>query len=306
MKLLKAAKEKSRFNWLRFVLKFIIVLIVLFIAACLIVDYFVQFRMSDKELYAFFKKNKIKGSVGYYKAGGRSIRYVSMGNDMLPTLFFIHGAPASLSIYHNFYRDSTLLRTFKMYAVDRPGYGYSGVGMPEPSIQRQVEMIAPVISSLNKVKHPVIIVAGSYGTPIACRLAMDYPSLVDGLVLIGPSLAPGEEKTYWFTRAVEHPLLNWFIPRMLQSANTEKLAHKEQLEKLLPYWKNIRIPVTYLQGEKDELIYTSNIPFARKYLTNVPSLDIEIFKNRPHFMLFTEKEAIKKKILEMLGKITQQ
>lgn len=303
MNLLKTIKRNTLRSWLKFILKFVLGLIILFIIACLVVDHFIQFRMNDKELYAFFKRNNIKGAVRYYEAGGRRIRYISIGNDTLPTLFFIHGSPASLSIYHNYYKDSILLKKFKMYAVDRPGYGYSGLGLPEPSIQKQVEMISPVIDSLNQVTHPVIIVAGSYGTPIACRIAMDHPTLVDGLVLIGPSIAPGEEKTYWFTRAIENPLLNWFIPRMFQSANTEKLAHKEQLQKMLPYWKNIRIPVTYLQGENDELIYTSNLSFARKYLINVPSLDIRIFKNRPHFMLFTERETIKNKILEMLSKI---
>src|ERR1044071_1791737 len=150
MNSLAISKKKPRRNWLKFVLKFILVLITLFIIACLVVDYFVQFRMNDKELRAYFKENKIKGTIGYYKAGGRTIRYISVGNNSLPTLFFIHGAPASLSIYHNYYKDSLLLKTFKMYAVDRPGYGYSGVGLPEPSIQKQVEMIRPVIDSLNQ------------------------------------------------------------------------------------------------------------------------------------------------------------
>jgi pimeloyl-ACP methyl ester carboxylesterase len=111
---------------------------------------------------------------------------------------------------------------------------------------------------------------------------MDHPELVDGLVLTGPSLAPGKEKYFWFTHIIEHWSIRWFIPRLFRSANTEKVHHKEELEKMLPYWKNIHIPVAYLQGINDDIIDTSNAGFARQQLINVPWLDIHFIKNRYH------------------------
>ncbi|HEY0067647.1 MAG TPA: alpha/beta hydrolase [Flavisolibacter sp.] len=292
-------KRKRKGRWLRRLLRVVAGFILLFIAACLVLDYFVQFRMSDEELKEFFAKNKVPAEVRYYRAGGRTMRYASMGHDSLPALLFIHGSPSSLSIYKDYYKDPEFLSKFKMYAVDRPGYGNSGLGNAEPSIQKQAEMIRPILDSLNKVKKPVIIMAGSYGTSIACRLAMDHPGLVDGLVLVAPSLAPGEETVYWFTPAVESPLVNWFIPRMLRTANAEKIHHEEELRKMLPYWQNIRIPVMYLQGDKDELIDTSNASFARRHLVNVPFLEITWLKGRKHFVAFDEQPMIRRKILEM-------
>lgn len=288
---------------MRRLLRVVVGFVLLFIVACLVVDHFVQFRMSDEELKEFFAENKVPAEIRYYKAGGRTMRYASMGNDSLPALLFIHGSPSSLSIYKDYYKDREYLSKFKMYAVDRPGYGYSGLGHVEPSIQKQSEMIRPILDSLNKVKKPVIIMAGSYGTSIACRLAMDHPGLVDGLVLVAPSLAPGEETVYWFTSTVESPLVNWFIPRMLRTANTEKTHHEEELRKMLPYWKNIRIPVMYLQGDKDELIDTSNASFARRQLVNVPFLEITWLKGRQHFVAFDEQPMIRRKILEMYERV---
>ena len=93
---------------------------------------------------------------------------------------------------------------------------------------------------------------------------------------------------------------------MFKSANNEKIRHKEELTKMLPFWKNIHVPVMYMQGEKDELIYTTNAGFAKKHLTNVPYLDIHFFKGRPHFIPFTERPAIRQKILQMLQMIRKK
>src|ERR1700743_170176 len=85
-----------------------------FIVFCLAVDQQVQFRMNDAELTAFFSKNRINGRINYYTSHGRSLRYVSIGNDTLPTLLLIHGAPASLSYFRRFYNDPVLLKRFKI------------------------------------------------------------------------------------------------------------------------------------------------------------------------------------------------
>lgn len=290
---------KRKRSWGSWVLQIVLSIIAVFIIACFAVDQLVQFRMSDKELQVFFKQNKLDGRIHYYQAGGRTLRYIEIGNDTLPPLLFIHGSPASLSIYNRYYKDTLLQRRFKMYAVDRPGYGYSGLGKVEPSLQKQAAMIQPLLQKINNTTKPVLLVSGSYGTSVACRLAMDYSNLVDGLVLIAPSLAPGQEYTYWFTPAIEHPALNWFIPRMFQSANTEKLAHKKELTQMLPYWKNIQVPVTYVQGANDKLIDTSNATFARQHLAHVPYLSVQLLPGQPHFIPFTAHSLIRQKILKV-------
>lgn len=42
---------------------------------------------------------------------------------------------------------------------------------------------------------------------------------------------------------------------------------------MLPYWKNIRVPVVYLQGENDDIVDTANAGLARRHLVNASYLD---------------------------------
>lgn len=289
----------------RIVLRTILVLLVLFIALLLIFDRFVQFRMDDKEVKAYFKQKQVPVSIRYYETHGRKIRYLATGHDTSATVLFIHGAPSSATYFRDYLADSLLLREAVMYSVDRPGYGYSGLADPITSIQEQAAIIRPILDSLQTLHHPVVVVGASYGTSIACRLAMDYPQLVDGIVLVAPALAPGEEKTYWFTPMIEGPLFHWFIPRMFQTANAEKITHRRELEAMLPLWKNIRVPVSYLQGAQDELVYTSNAAFAKAKLVNAPHLDIQFLPHRGHLIAFIERTRIRNSILDMLHRVKQ-
>lgn len=296
-------KRKRRFRWLRRSLRVIIVLIILFIISCFIFDHYVQFRRSDKKLKAIFRERNIDASIKYYSTHGRKLRYFTAGPDTLPTLLMLHGSPGSMSYYPGRLDDPEIKNNFHVIGVDRPGYGYSGFGKPEPSIQKQAAMIKPLLDSLQKAKKPVIIVGGSYGASIACRMAMDYPELVDGLVLTGPALAPGKEIYFWFTPIIEHWSIRWFMPRLFRSANTEKVHHKKELEKMLPLWKNIKVPVAYLQGENDDIVDTSNAGFARQNLVNAPYLDIQFIKEREHRLAQFEWPLIKKTILDIYDKV---
>jgi pimeloyl-ACP methyl ester carboxylesterase len=296
-------KQKRKYRWVRRLLRTVIVFIGLFIITCFIFDHYVQFRRSDEELRKIFAERNLDAKIHYYTTHGRTLRYASSGNDSLPTLLMLHGSPGSISYYAGRFADSAIRNTFRVYAVDRPGYGNSGFGDPEPSIQLQAEMIRPILDSLQKAKHPIIVMGGSYGSSVACRLAMDHPELVDALILTGPSLGPGMEKYFWFTSTVEHWYIRWFIPRLFKSANTEKVHHKEELEKMLPYWKNIRVPVIYLQGENDNIVDTSNAGFARRELVNAPYLDIRFIKNRGHRLAQFEWPTIRASILKAYGMI---
>lgn len=284
----------------KIILRTILGLLIALIAFLLIFDRLVQFRMDDRDLLAWFHSHKIEPQIGYFKAMGRTVRYINVGDRQEASILFIHGAPSSLSYWKGYLSDSVLLSRATMYAVDRPGYGYSGLADPLPDISMQAGILKLIIDSLHKAHHPIILVGVSYGAPIACRLIMDNPGLVDGLVLMAPPLGPGKERIFWFTYPVENPLVHWVVPRMLQTANTEKIHHREELTKMLPLWDRIHVPVIYLQGQEDELVDTANASFAREHLRNAPSLDIRMIPGRGHLIAFAEKDRIEKAILDML------
>lgn len=260
--------------------------------------------ISDKQLEQFFTEHGLDGSVHYYTAENRKVRYISIGEHHLPTLFFVHGSPANVIMYSEYYKDPLLNKTFRILAVDRPGYGGSGYGEPEPSIQKQAEMIRPVIDGVNTPARPLIIVAASYGSSIACRLLMDHPNIADGALLDSPAMAPGQEKFFWITPLVEHSFVRNIILGHHRSANTEKMLHRQELLKMLPHWHKVSVPITYVQGKHDNMVYTTNADFARMHLINVPNLHFHFFENRQHLTIMKETEAVRNEILKLYAYIT--
>lgn len=205
--------------------------------------------MSEDQLKGFFDRHGIDATISHYTAIKRRIYYATIGKDHLPAILCIHGAPASMTIYKDYFTDEELLKQFSMYAVDRPGFGVTG-GNAEPSIKKQAEMIFPLAERIQRVHQPLIIMAGSYGVPIACRLVMDHPAIVQGLVLVAPSLGPGLERMYWITPLLTKGLLSKLVSKEYRSASIEKMHHQKELEKMLPLWNKIDIPVFYLQSKK--------------------------------------------------------
>jgi hypothetical protein len=88
-------------------------------------------------------------------------------------------------------------------------------------------------------------------------------------------------------------------------SNLGKIHHKRELEKMMPYWKNIRVPVYYLQGAKDDIVDTTNAGFAKEQLVNVPSLEIKFLEGRKHLLAQYEWPAIRDAILDIYDKTTR-
>ena len=254
--------------------------------------------MTENQLKGFFEKHGIKAVINHYNAISRTIYYATIGEDHLPAILFIHGAPASMTIYKDYFTDEELLKRFTMYAVDRPGFGVTG-GNAEPSIKKQADIIYSLAEKIHRVHQPLIIMAGSYGVSIACRMVMDYPNIVQGLVLVAPSLGAGLEKMYWVTPLLTKGLFSKVVSKEYRSASIEKMNHKKELEKILPLWSKIDVPVFYLQSENDGVVYSSNADFAKKHLVHVPLLKIHLFKGRKHNIDSKHHLAIRNKIIEL-------
>jgi pimeloyl-ACP methyl ester carboxylesterase len=259
----------------------------------------IKFRRSDAEYQKAFKDQKIPYQISRYQILNREIRYIQVGQDTLPTLFFIHGSPSSASVFMSYYEDSLMHKSFNMIGVDRPGYGYSGFGQAEQSIEKQVFMIKSILEN-PRLQRPIILLGTSYGGPVAAKLAMDYPELVDGIVWVSPALGPGLEKIYGISYLIQYQAFKWIAPRMLQVANVEKLTHQSELEKMLPDWHKIKAPVSHFHGDEDELVYPENVDFARKQLVNAAWYEAIVIQGGRHFLQLEYKSLIIKQLKKHL------
>lgn len=229
-----------------------------------------SFRISPTEIDTFFANRKVRGIQRSYKTGFRDIHYVMSGDSTKPVALFVHGSPGSLSAFIEFLTDTALLSETLLITTDRPGFGYSNFGNAEPSLIKQGEALKPLLEKYRN-NRPVILIGHSLGAPLIAKMAIDYPNLVDGLIIVAGSIDPElEPNETWFRAPLATPFLSWLLPRSLRASNEEIYQLKPQLEEMIPEWKKITIPVTVIQGMKDSLVPAANAEFARKMLVNAP------------------------------------
>ncbi|MCY7356144.1 MAG: alpha/beta hydrolase, partial [Rudanella sp.] len=94
------------------------------------------------------------------------------------------------------------------------------------------------------------------------------PQNVGHLFLISPAIDPDKEKFWWFSKWGRMPFIQVFLPRSLNLATYEKYEHARQLRGLLPYWSQLKPPVTVVQGAQDWLIDQGNLAFAKRMLSD--------------------------------------
>ena len=284
-------------------------LTVLVLAAGLVVaGWFVESRQTNDELIGEFREQRIHPTVHTYQVKNpygeapRTIRFMetprTAGDSALPVVLFVHGAPSSLSFFNAFFKDTTLLNRAQLVAVDRPGYGYSDFGRVETSIIRQAEFLQPLIDRYREAPY-LMLVGSSYGGSVSARLAMNNPDRVNHVVFVSSALGPGLERTYGISYFADSPFIRWGVPPLLRLANDEKLAHRKALEAILPDWPKIRASITMLHGQRDELVYPTNVSFAQNHLINAQVKQFLLPENR-HDIVFNKREYMTQIILDIL------
>ncbi len=235
-----------------------------------------------------------------YTVLGREIFAAEIGPEDAPPVLYVHGSPGSWDDAAALMTDPQLVGRAHLIAVDRPGFGKSGFGQLETSLERQAAMLAGVLAQAAP-RRPAIIVGHSLGGPVAARLAMDHPEQVAGLVLVAASIDPALEKTAWYQKVARWPIIRSIVPRVLLLANDEILPLKGELEKMLPLWSSIHMPVEVIQGDDDALVPPANADFAERMLTGAPVHRMRIPK-QGHLIPWERPDLIRDAIVRLLDR----
>ena len=229
--------------------------------------------------------------------GNRKIFYVETGNSNQALIVFIHGTPGSWKAFGQYLADESLRSRAQLVAVDRPGFGQSDHKQIIPSLQRQSALLAQVLEQDFNGRQ-AILVGHSIGASIAARLAMDYPDMIDGLVLVAPSIDPKLEKPRWYNHLADSVFFRWILPTDLALANEEVMPLSDELSHMLPLWYRIRIPVIVIQGDKDRLSSPANADFAK----NVLGRQAQIIRvpRAGHFIIWEQPDITVEAILSLL------
>ena len=285
---------------LKFSKRLLIGYVILFIISQ-ILSSCLTFKVSQKEIDKKFVGYVMKPVQHQMEVQGVKMNYAEIGSDSLPVAFFVHGSPGSWGGFIDFMKDSVLLKKVKMVAVDRIGFGDSDFGNAEKSLVVQAEFLKPVVAKYKESGKKIILIGHSLGGPLIARMAMDYPELIDNLIIVAGSIAPDlEPNEKWFRIPMDFMPISIIIPASFRASNHEILYLKPELEKMLPLWKNIHQPVIVIQGGKDFLVNPKNADFAEKMLVNAKNLKIVRVDTMNHFVPWSHPQLIKKAIIESL------
>ncbi len=128
-----------------------------------------------------------------------SIAYTDIGSaDNKETLLFIHGLSSYIPAWLKLI--PLLKDHFRCIAIDLPGYGKSSEGVHSGGMDLYADVISRFIQKLNLTN--VSLVGHSMGGHISLSTALNYPHLIDKLILIAPAGLEtfSEEEKEWIKK----------------------------------------------------------------------------------------------------------
>jgi len=243
-----------------------------------------------------------------FKTDGNTLHYVAAGDPQKPAMIIIHGTPGSWQQYSRYILEERLLEHYYMIVIDRPGWGGSILGSEQShaSFEEQSIIIGAVVKALKEQSggQPVVLAGHSLGSSIAPRVAMDYPELIDGLLLFAGTLDPALGDPRWFNYVASVPGAGYLVGGRMIRANKEVHDLKGNLERMLPLWESLQVQATVVQGMNDKLVYPTNIDFAEKMLNPENSRIIRL-EGEGHLFPMTMRDEVVDWALELLERIKQ-
>ena len=263
-----------------------------------------HFRMSPtKQAEQIKKKTDTEVRFGsYIYDSDWEIHYTETGDvNSEFAILFVHGTPGARDAYLDYLADPKLYKVARLITLDRPGFGYSEFGHAMRSLNDQAGVLYELIQKLPQ-KH-TILVGHSFGGPVIAKAAMVYPTSVDGIVMVAPSICPELEPANWWRKPFDLPIIRLLVPASLRTSNAEIIPLKTELEKMKPEWQNITAEAVTVQGTMDRLVPKGNADFAQKMLTNSPYVQIDTLVGGDHFILWSERDLITDWILRLVNRI---
>jgi pimeloyl-ACP methyl ester carboxylesterase len=233
-----------------------------------------------------------------FDAGGTTLRAAETGSEAGPLVLLVHGSPGAWRDFSYVMADAELAARARIVSVDRLGWGGSAEGGLVPSLAAQAAALRAVLAAY-PANLPAVVVGHSLGGPVAARLALDAPELVDALVLVSASIDPALEETTWYQALGRTWLIRPLVPEILTRADDEIRPLEGELETLLPRWSELRMPVFVLHGEADALVPVANADFAGRVVTNAP-LEVERIPGQGHLIPWERPERIVATVLRAL------
>lgn len=260
-----------------------------------------QFRKSVGTAEREFRELGLDITGGVVMSGTHVINYVAGGDSSLPVLLFLHGSPGGWSAFESYLKDTSLRHHFYMVSIDRPGFGYSDFGKPEPSLQAQAEAAYAVLDSLIPPSKEIWVAGHSLGGPVAVKMAILRPAALSGVVLLAGSVDPDLEPREFFRPALKRKIFRYLMPTSFWVSNYEIEELMDELKAMNQEWDRIRCPVLSVHGTADNFVPVGNADFVKMKLTGrVVFRDVRL-NGKNHFIPWNSMDTIRSEIIKFAG-----
>jgi pimeloyl-ACP methyl ester carboxylesterase len=192
----------------------------------------------------------------------------------------------------------SLARDHDVYAIDLPGYGFSG--LPAGSHYARLEEMCAVLAAFVRqvVGRPALVVGNSMGAWLAVKLAWMAPEMTKGVVLIDSGGAPLEGRGSWepfleivgvpdlrtvrmlsrqMFASIPPPLLDlglYSMQELFQRQVVREFVAAVQEDEFLraDELRNLPAPAALIWGESDHFLPCGSFEFFRDNLPDAPLL----------------------------------
>lgn len=254
-----------------------------------------EFRMSDEDAKEELDES-VRIQFGDLMVDERNLHYAFIDQNKDFQLVFLHGSPGSWNAFIDFFKMDTLLGRFDLLSVDRPGFGNSGYGEAEASLERQAFLINDVLNQFPNKKK--ILIGHSLGGAVVARMAIDFPDAYNGIILVAPSIDPNLEEDEWYRSVIETKVGAFFTPKEFEVSNNEIMPLKGELGLMEPLWNQIEVPTIIIQGTDDSLVPKENAAFAKRVLPD-SLLKVYMLDGVNHFIPWSHPVEIIKAINQL-------
>ena len=248
----------------------------------------------------------------YVSVGSRRVYYSARGQAEGTPVVFIHGAGGNRLVWGGQLR--SLSSAQRVVALDLPGHGRSdGPGMA--CIGSYAQVVAEVLGRLGSA---AVLVGHSMGGGVALHLALQWPGLVAGLVLLGtggrlrvaPSLLAGLQDD--FRCAVAAITGSAFAPAtastirkrgegaLLAAGPATLLADFRACDAfdVLARLGEIHVPCLVICGAEDRL---TPVKYSEALAKGIPGARLQVIPSAGHMAMLEEPAAVSQSILSFVS-----
>lgn len=236
-----------------------------------------------------------------YEYGGATLIAETFGEGE-HTFLLLHGIGMGRSVY----LDVVQRLKGRVIALDLPGFGEA----PEPSRNLTMERHADLVAAY--LRHvgagPVVVIGHSMGSQIAAELAARHPSLVEGVILAGPTVDKAARNVASQARYLlidlvgERPLVIWrgareYLrggPHLIRKIRATIVHEPENA------FARIHCPVLVLRGEDDPLATPA---WCQAIIEAIPGAALEVIPDHGHGTLISDSAPAARLIHAFVDKL---